>query len=61
VAIGATATANARRVSKDAEIIMLEVVELVPSKQKIQIYNLSSNKEYWETLMTWLFQPAPVI
>ena len=31
----ATAAANARRVSEDAEIVMFEVVELVPSKQQI--------------------------
>ena len=46
---GATASANARRASEDAEIVMFEVVELVPSKQQIQIYDLNSNKEYWET------------
>jgi hypothetical protein len=33
VAGGATAVANARRVSEDALINMFEVVELVPSKQ----------------------------
>ena len=36
VAGGATAAAHARRVSEDAEIVMFEVVELVPSKQKIK-------------------------
>ena len=35
VAGGATAAAHARRVSEDAEIVMFEVVELVPSKQQI--------------------------
>jgi hypothetical protein len=35
VAVGATAAAHARRVWKDAEIVMFEVVELVPSKQQI--------------------------
>ena len=35
VAGGATAAAHARRVSEDGEIIMFEVVELVPSKQQI--------------------------
>ena len=35
VAGGATAAAYTRRVSEDAEIVMLEVVELVTSKQKI--------------------------
>ena len=29
------AAAHARRVSEDAEIVMFEVVELVPSKQQI--------------------------
>ena len=48
VAGGATASAHARRASEDAEIVMFEVVELVPSKQQIQIYDLNSNKEYWE-------------
>ena len=49
VAGGATASTNARRVSEDAEIVIFEVVELVPSKQQIQICDLNSNKEYWET------------
>jgi len=49
VAGGATASAHARRASEDAEIVMFEVVELVPSKQQIQICDLNSNKEYWET------------
>ena len=31
----ASAAAYARRVSEDAEIVMFEVVELVPSKQQI--------------------------
>ena len=35
VAGGANAAAHARRVSEDAEIVMFEVVELVPSKQQI--------------------------
>ena len=35
VAHGATAAAYARRVSENAEIVMFEVVELVPSKQQI--------------------------
>ena len=32
---GATAAAHARRVSEDVEVVMFEVVELVPSKQQI--------------------------
>jgi NAD(P)H-nitrite reductase large subunit len=36
-------------VSEDAEIVMFEVVKLIPSKQKTQICNLNSNKEYWQT------------
>ena len=35
VAVGATVAAHARRVWDDAEIVMFEVVELVPSKQQI--------------------------
>ena len=35
VAGGVTASAHARRASEDAEIVMFEVVELVPSKQQI--------------------------
>ena len=46
VAGGATAAANARRVSEDAEIVMFEVVDLITSKYKIQICDLNSNKEY---------------
>ena len=49
VAGGATASAHARRVPGDAEIVMFEVFELDPSKQQIQICDLNSNKEYWET------------
>ena len=46
VAVGAFAAAYARGVSEDAEIVMFEVVELVPAKQQIQICKLNSNKEY---------------
>ena len=48
---GATASAHARRASEDAEIVMFEVVELVPSKQQIQVCDRALIKSIGKPMM----------
>ena len=57
---GATAAGYTLSVSVDAEIVMFEVVELVPLRQQIKICNLSSNKEYWQTYDDLVISTSPL-